>query len=84
MFTPPIGFGLAVENNLDCCTWFLMRLKESLEEAREVSFITNIDDVVSSCIDHVFPNLYHVYNSKTMLIYMHTRGVTRKTFEPLF
>nr|KAJ0202195.1 hypothetical protein LSAT_V11C600332480 [Lactuca sativa] len=24
-----IAFGMAVENNLDCCTWFLMRLKES-------------------------------------------------------
>nr|KAJ0212913.1 hypothetical protein LSAT_V11C400164950 [Lactuca sativa] len=28
--TLPIAFALAVENNLYCCTWFLMRLREAL------------------------------------------------------
>lgn len=31
-----IAFGVGVENNVDSYTWFLMRLKETLREAREV------------------------------------------------
>nr|KAJ0223717.1 hypothetical protein LSAT_V11C200068480 [Lactuca sativa] len=74
--TLPIAFGLAVENNLYYCTWFLMRLKEALIQGREVLFITTMDDVVSSCIEHVFPDSYHGYTSKSALKYISTRGVS--------
>nr|KAJ0199358.1 hypothetical protein LSAT_V11C600317800 [Lactuca sativa] len=43
--TFPIAFGMAVENNL-----FLMRLKESLGQGREVAFISNMDDVALKII----------------------------------
>nr|KAJ0188150.1 hypothetical protein LSAT_V11C900472720 [Lactuca sativa] len=75
---------LRVENNLYCCTWFLMRLKETLKQDREISFITNMDDVVSSCIDHVFPDFYHGYTSKSVFKYMHTRGISDRTLEHFF
>nr|KAJ0208732.1 hypothetical protein LSAT_V11C400170670 [Lactuca sativa] len=69
-----IGFGLVVENNIYCCTWFLMRLIEALRQGREVSFITNADDVISSCIEHVFPDSYNGYIYKSLF----------KTLQPLF
>nr|KAJ0218673.1 hypothetical protein LSAT_V11C300149380 [Lactuca sativa] len=74
-----IAFGLAMKNNLYCCTWFLMRLKEALRQGREVSFITNMDDVVSSCIENVFPDSY-----RGVVKYMHTKGVFGRTLQPLF
>nr|KAJ0191657.1 hypothetical protein LSAT_V11C800435790 [Lactuca sativa] len=80
----PIAFGLAVKNNLYCCTWFLMRLREALRQGGEVSFITNMNDVVSSCIEHVFLNSYHGYTSKSMFKYMCTRGVSCRKLKPLF
>nr|KAJ0227881.1 hypothetical protein LSAT_V11C100025980 [Lactuca sativa] len=43
-----------MENNLYCCTWFLMRLQEAL----------------SSCIEHVFPDSFHGYISKSVWKYM--------------
>nr|KAJ0189129.1 hypothetical protein LSAT_V11C800396290 [Lactuca sativa] len=70
--TLPIEFGMAVENNLYYCIWFLMRLREALRHGREVSFITDMNDVVSSCIEHVFPDSYHGYTSK---IYAHKRRI---------
>nr|KAJ0211506.1 hypothetical protein LSAT_V11C400166390 [Lactuca sativa] len=82
--TLSVTFFLAVENNIYCCTWFLIRLRESLRLGREVSFITNMDDVVSSCIEHVFPDSYHEYTSKSVFEYMHTRGVSGRTLQPLF
>nr|KAJ0188848.1 hypothetical protein LSAT_V11C900467140 [Lactuca sativa] len=36
-----------VKNIVDSCTWFLMRLKEALRYAKEVSFITNMEDVIN-------------------------------------
>ena len=82
--TLPIAFGIAVENNFYCCTWFLIRLREALRHGREVLFITNIDDVVNSCIEHVFPDSYHGYTSKNVFKYMGTRGVSSRTLQPLF
>lgn len=49
----PIAFGQGVENNINSCTWFLMRFKEALEEGSEVTFLTNMDDSISSCIADV-------------------------------
>nr|KAJ0195919.1 hypothetical protein LSAT_V11C700368440 [Lactuca sativa] len=67
--TFPIAFGMAFENNLVSCNWFLMRLKEILRQGREVAFISNMEDVVSYCIDDVFTKSYHVYTSYTMSIF---------------
>nr|KAJ0188970.1 hypothetical protein LSAT_V11C800427210 [Lactuca sativa] len=67
--TLPIAFGMAEENNIDCCTWFLMKLKE-------LSFVTNIDDV--------FLDSYHGYTGKSVFMYMRTRVGQNKTLEPLF
>nr|KAJ0225242.1 hypothetical protein LSAT_V11C100038600 [Lactuca sativa] len=60
------------------CTRFLMRLREALRQGREVSFITNMDDVISSCIEH------HGYTSKSVFNYMRTRSVSGGTLQPLF
>nr|KAJ0214557.1 hypothetical protein LSAT_V11C400181910 [Lactuca sativa] len=79
-----IVFCMVMENNLYCCTWFLMRLRKTLKQGKEVSFITNMDDVVSSCIEHVFRYSYHGYTSKSVFKYMHTRGVSGRTLQPLF
>nr|KAJ0201589.1 hypothetical protein LSAT_V11C600311660 [Lactuca sativa] len=62
--TLPIAFGLTMENNLYCCTRFLMRLREALRQGKEVLFITNIEHVISSCMKHVFPNSYYGYTLK--------------------
>ena len=43
-----------------------------------------MDDVVSSCIEHVFRYSYHGYTSKSVFKYMHTRGVSGRTLQPLF
>lgn len=45
----PIEFGIGATNNVDPCTWFLMSLHEALRKGREVPFITNMDDAISSC-----------------------------------
>nr|KAJ0222115.1 hypothetical protein LSAT_V11C200098750 [Lactuca sativa] len=82
--TLPVTFGLVVENNIYCGTWFLMRLREALIQGREVLFIKNMDDVVSSCIEHVFPDSYHVCTSKSVFKCMRTRGVSDRTLQPLF
>nr|KAJ0185426.1 hypothetical protein LSAT_V11C900494620 [Lactuca sativa] len=68
-----------MENNLYCCTWLLIRLKEALRQGREVSFIVNMHDVVSSCIEHVFPYSYHGYTSKSVL-----KCISGGTLQPLF
>nr|KAJ0203992.1 hypothetical protein LSAT_V11C500265100 [Lactuca sativa] len=72
--TIPIAFGLTMENNLYCCTWFLTRLTKALRLGRDVSFITNMG---SSCIEHVFPDSYQGILPK----YMRTRGVSSGTLQ---
>ncbi|XP_023729221.2 uncharacterized protein LOC111876892 [Lactuca sativa] len=71
--TTPIAFGIGVANNVNSCTWFLMRLKDAIGEGREVAFITNMDDTTSSCIGQVFLDAYHGYSSKSVLIYFRLR-----------
>nr|KAJ0200538.1 hypothetical protein LSAT_V11C600310250 [Lactuca sativa] len=64
---PTYSIGLGVANNLDSCTWFLMRLKEALKEGREVSFITNMDDVISSSICQELTNVFTPYAKMVLL-----------------
>ncbi|KAL7595891.1 hypothetical protein Lser_V15G30488 [Lactuca serriola] len=71
--TTPISFGIGVANNVNSCTWFLMRLKDAIREGREVAFITNMDDTISSCVGQVFPDAYDGYSSKSVLIYCRLR-----------
>nr|KAJ0198769.1 hypothetical protein LSAT_V11C600332460 [Lactuca sativa] len=71
--TTPISFGIGVANNVNSCTWFLMRLKDAIREGREVAFITNMDDTISSCVGQVFPDAYDGYSSKSVLIYFRLR-----------
>ena len=71
--TTPIAFGIGVANNVNSCTWFLMRLKDAIGEGREVAFITNMDDTISSFVGQVFPEAYHGYSSKSVLIYCRLR-----------
>nr|KAJ0221904.1 hypothetical protein LSAT_V11C200056370 [Lactuca sativa] len=66
--TTPIAFGIGVESNVNSCTWFLMRLKDAIGEGREVAFITDMDDTICSYVDQVFPDAYHGYSSKSVLI----------------
>nr|KAJ0218848.1 hypothetical protein LSAT_V11C300117200 [Lactuca sativa] len=82
--TFPIAFGMVVENNLVSCSWFLMRLKESVGQGREVPFISNMDDVVSSCVDNVFTNSYHGYTFKSFNKYLRTRVGSGRSLETLF
>lgn len=67
-----LAIGLAVENNLCYCTWFLMRPNECLGQGKEVSFITNMEDAVSSCVNHVLFDSYHGYTSKSVFMYILT------------
>nr|KAJ0226375.1 hypothetical protein LSAT_V11C100008330 [Lactuca sativa] len=46
--TLSIPFCMGVPNIIDSCTWFLMRLKETLVDTREVLCITNMEDVTTS------------------------------------
>nr|KAJ0224355.1 hypothetical protein LSAT_V11C100030640 [Lactuca sativa] len=55
-----------------------------MRQGWELSFITNMDDVVSSCIEHLFPDFYHGYTFKSVFKYMRTRGVSDRTLQPLF
>nr|KAJ0225786.1 hypothetical protein LSAT_V11C100034400 [Lactuca sativa] len=71
--TTPIAFGIGVANNVNSCTWFLMRLKDAIGEGREVAFITDMDDTISSYVGQVFPDAYHGYSSKSVLIYCRLR-----------
>nr|KAJ0199560.1 hypothetical protein LSAT_V11C600307740 [Lactuca sativa] len=41
-----IAFCLGVTHNVNSCTQFLVRTKEALREARKVSLITNLDNVI--------------------------------------
>nr|KAJ0212858.1 hypothetical protein LSAT_V11C400192710 [Lactuca sativa] len=78
----PIAFGTAVENNLVSCTWFLMRLKESLGQGREATFISNMDDVISSCVDNVFTNSYHGYTwSLTIVLTPYAQMVLQRRMQ---
>nr|KAJ0220370.1 hypothetical protein LSAT_V11C200061490 [Lactuca sativa] len=79
----PVAFGMVVENNLVSCTWFLMRLKEIIGHGREVSFISNMDDVVSSCIDDVFTDSYHGYTCNSVHKYLCTRVGHGRSLETL-
>nr|KAJ0194980.1 hypothetical protein LSAT_V11C700351690 [Lactuca sativa] len=54
-----IAFVLVVENNLYCCIWFVIRLRKALRQ----------DNVVSSCIEHVFPK----FLSLCVQVYVHKR-----------
>nr|KAJ0212118.1 hypothetical protein LSAT_V11C400160800 [Lactuca sativa] len=71
--TMQIAFCIGVANNVNSCTWFLMRLKDAIGEGREVAFITNMDDTISSFVGQVFPEAYHGYSSKSVLIYCRLR-----------
>nr|KAJ0221793.1 hypothetical protein LSAT_V11C200054970 [Lactuca sativa] len=82
--TFPIAFSMAVENNLDNCTCFLMSLKESFGNGREVAFISNMDDVVSSCINIVFTDSYHGYTCNSVHKYIRTRVSYGRSLDPLF
>nr|KAJ0204123.1 hypothetical protein LSAT_V11C500274630 [Lactuca sativa] len=55
-----------------------MRLKEILGQGKEVAFISNMDDVVSSCIYHVFTDSYHGVHK-----YLRTRVAFGISLEPL-
>ena len=57
---------------------------EGLTEAREVSFITNMEDAVSSCVNHVLFDSYHGYTSKSVFMYILTWGICGRTLETLF
>nr|KAJ0204583.1 hypothetical protein LSAT_V11C500234230 [Lactuca sativa] len=81
--TLPIAFDMDVENNLDCSTWFLMRLKEVLGVGREILFITNMEYIIISCIGHVFLHSYHGYTCKNVFMYMRIIGISCRTLEPL-
>nr|KAJ0216651.1 hypothetical protein LSAT_V11C300119800 [Lactuca sativa] len=82
--TFPIAFGMAVENNMVSCTWFLMRLKECLGQGKEVAFISNMDDIVSSCIDNVFTDSYHGYTCKSVHRYLRTRVGSGRSLKTLY
>nr|KAJ0210053.1 hypothetical protein LSAT_V11C400182870 [Lactuca sativa] len=71
--TTPIAFGIVVANNVNPCTCFLMRLKDAIREGREVAFITNMDDTISSFVGQVFHEAYHGYSSMSVLIYCRLR-----------
>nr|KAJ0212805.1 hypothetical protein LSAT_V11C400182880 [Lactuca sativa] len=79
-----IAFGMAVEYNVVSYTCFLMRLKECLEEGKEVAFISNMYDVVGSCVDNVFTDSYHGYTCTSVHKYLHTRVGSEKSMETLF
>lgn len=70
--TLPTIFYLGMTNNIDYCIWFLMRLKEALRDAREVSFIINMDNVITSSLGQLFPNFYHVYCCKCLALHLLT------------
>nr|KAJ0208352.1 hypothetical protein LSAT_V11C500297520 [Lactuca sativa] len=46
----PIPFSLSMANKIHYFTWFSMMLKEALRDAREVSFINNMNDVITSSL----------------------------------
>nr|KAJ0189984.1 hypothetical protein LSAT_V11C800391450 [Lactuca sativa] len=77
--TFPIAFGMTVENNLVSCTWFLM----SLGQGSLVAFISNMDNVDSSCIDHVSTYSYHGYTCKSAHRYLRTRVGSGRSLETL-
>nr|KAJ0190593.1 hypothetical protein LSAT_V11C800408770 [Lactuca sativa] len=80
-----IAFGMTVENNMVSCTWFLMRLKECLGQGKEVAFISNMDDIVSCCIDNVFTNSYHGSGRSLETLYWKTlKSYTMSIFEQNF
>nr|KAJ0216975.1 hypothetical protein LSAT_V11C300142480 [Lactuca sativa] len=79
-----IAFGKAVENNLVTCILFLMRLKESLGQGREVAFISNMDGVVSSYVDNVFTDSYQGYTCKSIHKYLRTRVGSGRSLETLY
>lgn len=80
----PIAFFLGVANNVDSYTMFLVRLKEAFMDAKEISFITNIDDAITSTLGQVFPNSYNDYCCMSVALYVHTRDGQNITFEPFF
>nr|KAJ0192438.1 hypothetical protein LSAT_V11C800395340 [Lactuca sativa] len=82
--TIPIAFGMAVENNVVSSTWSITRLKECLREGKEVVFISNMYDVVDSCIDNFFTDSYHGYTCTIVHKYLHTRVGSEKSIETLF
>nr|KAJ0185688.1 hypothetical protein LSAT_V11C900457320 [Lactuca sativa] len=59
-------------------------LIEAPRQGRGVSFITNMNDVISSCIEHVFPDSYHGRTSKSVFKYMCTKGISSRTLQHLF
>nr|KAJ0222710.1 hypothetical protein LSAT_V11C200056380 [Lactuca sativa] len=77
--TFPIAFGMVVENNM-----FLMWLKECLGQGKEVAFISNMDDIVSSHIDNVFTDSYHGYTYKSVHKYLRTRVGSGRSVETLY
>nr|KAJ0223080.1 hypothetical protein LSAT_V11C200064920 [Lactuca sativa] len=81
--TTPIAFGIGVANNVNSCTWFLMRLKDAIREGMEVAFITNMDDTISSFVSHVFLEAYG-YSSKSVLIYCRLRMGQSTNLDYLF
>nr|KAJ0198852.1 hypothetical protein LSAT_V11C600331180 [Lactuca sativa] len=81
--TVHITFRIGMANNIDSCTWFLIRLKEALGVGREVSSITNMDNVISSCICQVFFDSYYGYCCKSMLMVLRTRIGGYKQLEQL-
>ncbi|XP_052623728.1 uncharacterized protein LOC128129072 [Lactuca sativa] len=82
--TTPIAFGIGVANNVNSCTWFLMKLKDAIGEGREVAFITDMDDTISSYVGQVFLDAYHGYSSKSVLIYCRLRIGHSKNLDYLF
>nr|KAJ0210515.1 hypothetical protein LSAT_V11C400160820 [Lactuca sativa] len=81
--TIPIAFGMAFENNVVSSTWFLMRLKECLGEGKEVAFISNMYDVIGSCVDIVFTDSYHGYTCTSVHKYLCTRVGSERSMETL-
>lgn len=79
-----IEFSIDVEVNIESCTWFLMRLNDDIREGREVTFVSNKDDVISSLIGHIFPASYHGYSCKSVFTYLHFRIGQNTHLEYLF
>nr|KAJ0211845.1 hypothetical protein LSAT_V11C400198910 [Lactuca sativa] len=77
--TFPIAFGMAVENNV-----FLMSLKECIGEGREIAFISNMYDGISSCVDNVFSDSYRGYTCNSVQNYLRTRVGSGRSLETLF
>lgn len=80
----PIPFSLSMANKIHYFTWFSMMLKEALRDAREVSFINNMNDVITSSLAKVFSYSYHGYYFKSVKLHVRSRVGRNRTSEAPF